>query len=76
MNGQKYANGHLWRVGGASKAIFSVAVGALLLATPIACSFVGSLQLLVLGFLFMVGVAALLLGTVMSRRNRRVRMTD
>ena len=75
MNGLRYENGNLWRIGGASTAIFSALVGALLLVTPIACTFVGGLQLLFLVFLFLVGVIALAVGLIVARRHKKVKLS-
>ena len=60
------------RIGGAFVAIFSLAVGALVVfAIPGACSFVGGLQVLIFGFLFILGVIGFLVGTALSRKSRR-----
>ncbi len=59
------------RIGGAFTAVFSLVVGLLVLfVIPGACTFVGSLQLLILGFLFVIGVLAFLLGNALLRRKR------
>ncbi len=59
----------LLRVGGAFTAVFSLVVGLLVLfVIPGACTFVSGLQLLILGFLFIVGVLAFFLGNVLSRK--------
>ncbi|MFQ6121435.1 MAG: hypothetical protein ACE5LA_00015 [Dehalococcoidales bacterium] len=60
------------RIGGAFLAVFSVVVAALILyVIPIACSFVGNLQLVVLGFLFVGGVLSFFVGQGLARRRRR-----
>lgn len=60
------------RVGGAFTAVFSVVVGVIILfALPVACSFVGGLELIILGFLFIIGVLAFFIGVVLSWRKRR-----
>lgn len=60
------------RIAGAFVAVFSLVVGLLVLfAIPVACSFLGSLQLLILGTLFVLGVIAFLAGTAISRKNRK-----
>jgi hypothetical protein len=60
--------GRVLRVGGAFTAIFSLAMGLLILfVVPIACSFVGGIQLIVLSFLFIGGLLALLLGKTLWR---------
>ena len=57
------------RTAGAFTAVFSLVVGLLVLfVIPGACSFVGGLQLVLLGFLFLAGVFAFLLGTTVSRK--------
>lgn len=62
----------LLRVGGAFTAVFSLAMGLLVLyVIPVACSFVGSLQLAILALLFVGGVLAFLIGVVLSRRKRK-----
>jgi len=56
------------RITGAFISIFSLAVGLLILfAIPIACSFVGSLQLVILGFLFVIGLLTFLLSFILPR---------
>ncbi len=63
--------GTLLRVAGGFTAVFSLAMGLLILfVIPIACSFVGSLQLVILAFLFMGGLLAFLLGTILRRYKR------
>jgi hypothetical protein len=69
---QRHMNGSVLRIGGGFIAVFSVVVGVLVLfAIPTACSFVGSLQLIILGFLFIGGVIAFLLGGILSRKKVR-----
>ncbi len=64
----------LLRLGGAFTAVFSLVMGIFILfVIPIACSFVGSLQLLILGFLFVGGVLAFLFGVVLSREKRKAK---
>ena len=64
-------NGYLLRVAGAFIAIFSLAMGLLFwFVLGGACTVVSSLQLLFLGFFFVVGLMAFLAGTVFSRKNR------
>ncbi len=63
--------GSVLRIAGAFTAIFSLAVGLLVLfVIPSACSFVSGLLLIFLGFLFIIGGLAFLLGSVMLRRKR------
>jgi hypothetical protein len=60
--------GRVLRVGGAFTAIFSLIIGLLVLfVIPTACSFVGSFQLIILGFLFIVGWLAFFLGKTLLR---------
>ena len=64
---------NLLRITGGFVAIFSLAMGLLILfAIPGACSFVGSLQLIILGFLFIGGVFTFLLGEILSRKKGKV----
>ncbi len=59
----------LLRTGGAFTAVFSLVVGLLVLfVIPGACSFVSGLELIILGFLFIVGVASFFLGNALLRR--------
>ena len=69
---QERPNGSVLRVGGGFTAIFSLAMGLLILfAIPSACSFVGSIQLLMLGFLFIIGILAFILGQVLTHKHKR-----
>ncbi len=62
----------LLRVGGAFTAVFSLVMGLFVLfVVPIACTFVGSLQLAILGLLFVLGALTFLIGVVLSRRKRK-----
>lgn len=64
--------GSVLRLGGVFSIVFSVVVGALIMfIAPLACSAVGGLSLLFLGLLFLVGLAALFAGLLLSRRSRR-----
>ncbi len=64
--------GKTLRIGGAFTAIFSLAMGLLVLfVIPSACTFVGSLQLAILGLLFLGGLFVFLFGLVLSRREVR-----
>ena len=68
----RHMSGSVLRIGGGFTAGFSLVVGLLVLfAIPTACSFVGSLQLIILGFLFIGGVLAFLLGGISSRKKVR-----
>jgi membrane protein implicated in regulation of membrane protease activity len=72
---QTASNVSLLRVGGAFVAIFSVVVAALILfVIPVACTFVGSIQLLLLGLLFIAGVVSFLFGQVLSRRRAKQKL--
>ncbi len=63
----------LLRIGGAFTAVFSLVVGLLVLfVIPGACNFVSGLQLIFLGFLFIIGALAFFLGAVLSRQKRKV----
>lgn len=58
---------------GAVIAGFSVVMGLLVLfVIPGACAFLGGLELILLGFLFIIGVTASLLGLVLLRRRRKI----
>ena len=53
------------RIGGGFTAIFSLAMGLLVLfVIPSACSFLGGIELVILGFLFIIGVLAFIVGKV------------
>ncbi len=69
---QNPTSGNLLRIGGAFTAVFSLAMGLLVLfVIPGACSFVGSLQILILGSLFVIGGLAFLFGRALLGRQRR-----
>lgn len=56
------------QIGGAFIAVFSLVGGLLVLfVIPSACTFVGSLELLALGFLFVIGVLAFIVGKLWFR---------
>jgi hypothetical protein len=64
--------GSLLRISGAFIAIFSLAMGSLVLfVIPGACSFVGSIQVLMLGMLFVFGLITFLVGTAISRKGMK-----
>ncbi len=60
----------LLRIGGAFTAGFSLIMGLLVLfnVIPNPCSFLSSLELLILGFLFIIGVIAFSLGNTLVRK--------
>ncbi len=61
----------LLRIGGAFTAVFSLAIGLLVLfVIPGACSFLAGLELIILVFLFVVGVLAFLIGNALLRKKR------
>ncbi len=63
----------LLRLSGAFIAVFSLVIGLLVLfVIPGACTFVSGIQLILLGFLFIIGVLAFLLGQVLVWKRRRV----
>jgi hypothetical protein len=73
MIGQNPTGSNLMRVGGAFTAVFSLAVGLLVLfVIPSACSFVSGLELILLGFLFVIGVFTFFLGNTLLHRKARV----
>ena len=60
------------RIAGAFTAIFSLVIGMpVLFVIPNACTYLGGLQLLILTALFVFGVSAFLVGTILSRKNRK-----
>ncbi len=64
-------NSSIVRIAGAFVAIFSLVVSLLVLfVIPGACTFVGGLQLLILGLLFILGAVAFVIGTIFSRKRR------
>jgi len=66
---QKSVGSSLLCIGGAFTVVFSLVVGLLVLfVIPGACSFVSGLELIILGFLFIVGVATFFLGNALLRR--------
>ncbi len=66
---QNAVGGSLLRIGGAFTAVFSLVVGLLVLfVIPGACTFVSGLQLIFLGFLFVIGVLAFFLGNALLRK--------
>ncbi len=69
MISQNSVGSSLLRIGGAFTAVFSLVVGLLVLfVIPGACSFVSGLQLIILGFLFVVGTFAFFLGNALLRK--------
>ncbi len=68
---QRPTSSRLLRTGGAFTAIASLAMGLLFLfVIPTACSFVGSLQIVILGFLFIAGLLSFFLGYALMRKSR------
>ena len=64
--------GTILRIGGGFTAIFSLAMSLLILfVIPIAFTFIGSLQLVILGLLFLGGLLVFLFGLVLSRRKAK-----
>lgn len=60
---------NLLSMGGVVAMVFSAAMGLLVLfVIPIACSFVSSLGVIILSFLFLIGGVAFLLGKALSWR--------
>ena len=63
---------NLLRVRGGFIAVFSVAMTLLILfVIPGACTFVSGLQLIILGFLFVIGGLVFLLGATLSWKKRK-----
>ncbi len=72
MDNQNPTSRSLVRVGGAFTAVFGLVVGLLVLfVIPSACSFLTSLELLILAFLFVGGVLTFFLGDALLRRKAR-----
>lgn len=70
---QNLSGSSLLRIAGGFIAVFSVAMTLLVLfVIPGACSFLGGLQLLILGFLFIIGGLIFFLGTALSWKKRKV----
>ena len=64
--------GTILRIGGGFTSIFGLVMGLLILfLVPIACTFIGSLQLVILGLLFLGGLFVFLFGLVLSRRKAK-----
>ena len=63
-------NSGLLLIGGAVTMVFSMVSGLLTLFLPATCTFVGGLQLLILGFLFIIGLFAFLFGLVLARQEK------
>lgn len=64
--------GTILRFGGGFTAIFGLVMGLLVLfLVPSACTFIGSLQLAILGLLFLGGLFVFLFGLVLSHRKVR-----
>ncbi|MBI4285467.1 MAG: hypothetical protein HY670_06160 [Chloroflexi bacterium] len=62
------------RIGGAFTAVFAVVTGLLVLfVIPGACAFLSGLELLILGFLFIAGLAVFLIGQILHRKKRQAR---
>ncbi len=71
MVNQRNQGSRLLCIVGAVIAGFSVVMGLLVLfVIPGACNFLGGLALILLGFLFIMGVVASLLGLVLLRRRK------
>lgn len=70
---QNSSGSNLLRIVGGFVAIFSLVMSLLVLfVIPGACSFVGSLQLIILSFLFIGGVFSFLLGEILSRKKEKM----
>ena len=69
IGGNGSSNSSILRLGGAITAIFSLVMGLLVLfVIPSACTFVGSLQLVILALLFIGGLLVFLFGLFLSHR--------
>ena len=64
--------GSTLRLGGAFTTVFSVVAGLLVLfVIPVACTFVSGIQLIILGFLFVIGLLVFLLGQALVWKQKR-----
>ena len=70
---QNHTSSRLLRIGGAFTAGFSLVIGLFVLfnVIPNPCSFLSSLELLILGFLFVGGVLTFFLGVALSWKKRK-----
>ncbi len=66
------SKGDILRISGVFITIFSLAMGLLVLfVIPGACSFLGGIELLMLGFLFVFGIITFLVGKALSWNGRK-----
>ncbi len=66
---QNSSGSNRWRIVGCFVAIFSLVMSLLVLfAIPSGCIFVGNLQLIILSFLFLGGIATIFIGEILSRK--------
>lgn len=69
---QNYTPSDILRIGGIFTIAFSVITGLLVaFVLPTACSIVGGLGLVFLGFLLFIGLLAFASGLILQRRNRK-----
>ncbi len=72
MNEHNPTSGSVLRIAGAFIAVFSLVVGLLVLfVIPGACTFLSGLQLIILTFLFVVGILIFFFGNTLLRKKRR-----
>ena len=67
MINRQVTNGSVLRMGGAVIAIFGLVLGTIVLLSPMSCTFVGSIQLMILGILFVGGILAFVIGKAAMR---------
>ncbi len=73
MEGQAISGSKVLRLTGGVIALFSLVVGLLVLfVIPMACSFIGSLGLIALFILFVLGGLTFVIGEIMSRKKGRI----
>jgi len=71
MTGESGNGSSMLRLGGVLTSVFSLAMGLLILIIPTANTYVGSVQLLILGVLFLVGVLLFFLGQFLKWKKRK-----
>jgi hypothetical protein len=73
MPGWRSVGSNRLRIVGGFVAIFSLVMSLLVLfAIPSGCIFVGNLQWIILSFLFLGGIATILIGETLSRKKEKV----
>ncbi len=65
------SNSNLFSLSGGLAMLFSIVLALPVLFSPIACSFVGSLELVMLGLVFLAGAGVFLVGRVLRWKQNR-----